>query len=106
MDRELKRLGFRQSKGDPCLYTRKTSEGWMYLVVWVDDVIGAGTTPAMVSDFLRDFKYPFSSSGAFECALKINVVQEGGLIKLSQTPYIEAAAAKFGMTNVKVGLNG
>jgi hypothetical protein len=99
MDRELKRLGFRQSKGDPCLYTRKTSEGWMYLVVWVDDVIGAGTTPAMVSDFLRDFKYPFSSSGAFEYALKINVVQEDGLIKLSQTPYIEAVAAKFGMTN-------
>jgi hypothetical protein len=43
----------------------------------------------MVSDFLRDFKYPSSSSGAFENALKINVVQEDGLIKLSQTPYID-----------------
>ena len=99
MDRELKRHGFRQSKGDPCLYTRKTAEGWMYLVVWVDDVIGAGSTPSMVSDFLRDFKYPFSSSGAFEYALKINVVQEDGLVKLSQTPYIEAMAKKFNLEN-------
>ena len=95
LDRELKRLGFRQSKGDPCLYTRKTSAGTINLVVWVDDVIGSSDNDQLYRQFMRDFRFPYSSSGSFDYALKILVEQADGLVHLHQKPYITALATKF-----------
>ena len=41
LDAELKHHGMIQSKYDPCLYTRRTDQGWMIMVPWVDDCVGA-----------------------------------------------------------------
>ena len=73
LDAELKYHGMVQSKSDPCLYTRKTDEGWMIMASWVDDCVGACTSPNMRDEFFEEFRYPFSSTSNLDYCLKIKV---------------------------------
>ena len=93
----LKSLGFKQSKGDPCLFTRKNEAGFIAVVTWVDDVIGAASSEQLYNEF-RDSvasKFPLSAAGKFEYALKVRVRRKDGLIYMDQQTYIENMAARF-----------
>ena len=102
LDAELKYHGMIQSKYDPCLYTRRTEEGWMIMASWVDDCVGACTIPEMRDDFFDEFRYPFSSTSNLDYCLKIKVdhmIDENGnqLIGLSQPVSIETMAAEYSL---------
>ena len=38
----LKRMGFKRSKADSCLYFRKTDKGLVLIISWIDDLLIAG----------------------------------------------------------------
>ena len=97
LDAHLKSLGFKQSKGDPCLYTRKTEAGFIAVVTWVDDVIGAASSEQLYRDFRNSVasKFPLSAEGKFEYALKVRVRRKDGMIYMDQRTYIEGLATRF-----------
>ena len=98
LDAEMKRLGFNRSTADPCLYTRCDDAGWIIIVVWVDDMIGASSTADLRDEFLSDFRYDFGSiSKELDWVLKIKIERRGPLLAMSQTVYIEGLAEKFGV---------
>ena len=47
--------GFSQSAVDPCLYTRKTGDVFVMMLVWVDDILIAGTNEECLERF--DMQY-------------------------------------------------
>ena len=100
LDAELKHHGMIQSKYDPCLYTRRTDQGWMIMASWVDDCVGACCIPEIRDEFFEEFRYPFSSTSDLDYCLKIKVdhmVDQHGdtLIGLSQPVSIETIAVEY-----------
>ena len=62
-----------------------------------DGGIGAADSMEVYQQFANDFKYPLSDIGPLEYVLKINVRHVGSLLYLSQVPYINELATKFGV---------
>ena len=73
---------FIRSETDPCIYFKTDDDGFVTIILWVDDIILAGTTVEYVNkvrQILRD-KYKMKNLGAINQFLGINFLQnEGGI---------------------------
>ena len=54
--------GFIQSAVDPCLYTRKTAGTTVMMLVWVDDILIAGTNEECLDEVKCELKLKFKMS--------------------------------------------
>ena len=54
--------GFIQSAVDPCLYTRKTGGATVMMLVWVDDILIAGTNEECLDEVKCELKLKFKMS--------------------------------------------
>jgi hypothetical protein len=96
------KLGFRQSKYDPCLFIRSDHRGICFAIAWVDDVIFSFNLPQHEMDqIVREIEklgFILSSVTDLEYYLGIKIeFQEGGRVKLSQKAYLEAILKRFNM---------
>ena len=55
-------LGFKRFRGDRCVFQRGTGADRVRLVVWVDDTLSVGETPAL-NKFERELKVVYKISG-------------------------------------------
>jgi hypothetical protein len=63
-DATLKGCGLEQSTADPCLYTRRAGDGWLYICLYVDALLIVSSTKDDRIDFLAFWqdKFPCSTS--------------------------------------------
>ena len=54
--------GFTQSAVDSCLYTRKTAGTTVMMLVWVDDILIAGTNEECLDEVKCELKLKFKMS--------------------------------------------
>lgn len=104
LDTHLKRMGFIQSAGDPCLYM--SSEGEMFLIaVYVDDILLAGKTNERMSKVKKDLSKQFQvkDMGELHHFLGVKVVQDHttGNVWIGQQTYTETTLKRFGMEDAK-----
>ena len=99
----VERHGMLQSKADPCFYYRHDPDGEsIFLVVWVDDIIGCSTSTDIRDDFIRDFSYEFGSvQRHLTWALKIEIEELESAISLRQRSYIDSMAEKFNASDMR-----
>jgi hypothetical protein len=104
LDGKLKRMGFSQTKGDPCIYTAQDGEPFI-IGVYVDDILLAGKSDrrmAEVKTTLSD-EFNMKDMGELHYFLGVKIIQntETGEIWMGQSVYTSNVLTKFGMTDSK-----
>ena len=83
---------FKRCKADPCIFTRHTSSGTVYLGIWVDDIILVRTINEIneVKAALRK-KFKMTDLGDASFLLGISIIHDRSVrtIHLSQEAYIQ-----------------
>ena len=101
MDSELRRIGFKATASDPCVYTKGSHEEYVMLTLYVDDVLITGPSIGILQQIQDRLKSTFSISelGPVSLILGIEVIRDEaqGTLKLSQRKYVEATLKRFGM---------
>jgi hypothetical protein len=96
---------FTKSEIDPCLYHRKTSRGEVYVTIYVDDLIIAASSLALIDDFKDELKdvYAMKDLGELKYCLGMEVDHNWAehTISIKQTKYILDVLRRFGMSNCK-----
>ena len=104
LDAQLKLMGFKQSKSDPCIYTSVTeSYGVFILAVYVDDILLAGKSQQKIAQVKADLGKQFQLKDMSELHyfLGVSVQQCAEGIWIGQPAYIQALIKKFGMEHCK-----
>ena len=104
LDSQLKRMGFTQTTGDPCLYV--STEGEPFIVaVYVDDVLLAGKSDRRIKEVKCALSSQFNvkDMGELKYFLGVKVVQDipGGTIWMGQPSYTETVLREFSMVDAK-----
>uniref|UniRef100_A0AAG5DHX2 Uncharacterized protein n=1 Tax=Anopheles atroparvus TaxID=41427 RepID=A0AAG5DHX2_ANOAO len=103
IDDVLKTMGFIQSTADPCLYTRKKANQFLFVLVYVDDVIVICNTEEEFAEVIHVLKLNFTISvmGNLRFFLGIRIRLDDGLYCIDQQAYLERVLERFGMLDAK-----
>ena len=101
----LVELGFISSSNDPCLYTLHTSSELMIIVLYVDDILIAGSKRASIESIKAKFKARFEMKDMGEASeilgIEINRDRSKRTLFLHQSRYTEKVLERFEMENSK-----
>ena len=104
LDKHLKKLGFRQSNNDPCIYILQSGGETFIIAVYVDDIILAGNTYESIQTFMKGIaeKFEVLDMGRLHhfVAIKISYL-ESGKIWMGQPTYVRKVLQKFQMDKSK-----
>ena len=95
--------GFVQSKTDYCLFVSHKTEGVIYIIFWVDDIIVAASNDTLLNqtkDRLST-KFRMKDLGPLKWFLGIDFKQFKESIEMSQRKYFEKILSKFNMQDCK-----
>lgn len=94
-------LGFTQSKSDYCLYVWSTEHDIVYLVLYVDDTLLAGSNINVVDSIVQKLSSEFKMKdlGPVKRFMGLNVTIEPDKIEIDQAHYIRKILEKFSMEN-------
>jgi transposase InsO family protein len=107
LDDQLKKMSFKQSNNDPCIYISYALTGEVSFImgVYVDDVILAGKSKEKMTEIKKALaeKFDLKDLGELKYFLGVNVQmkRECGAIWIGQSLYIESVLKKFGMETAK-----
>ena len=104
LDSYLKKMGFLQVPGDPCLYV--SSEGEMFIIaVYVDDILLAGESSKRMNAVKQALsnKFKMKDMGELSYFLGIKVIQDhkSETTWIGQESYTESILKRFGMEEAK-----
>lgn len=98
-------LGFVRSNYEYCLYSKVTEKGHMYLLIYVNDLLLAGTNSADVFNMKKTLSKIFKMKdlGPISYFLGMSIKQDmsNSKITLNQTTYLKSVLCNFGMENCK-----
>ena len=101
IDDTLTSRGFTKSMFDPCLYSRKSQHGVVYVTIYVDDLIIAATNTILIDAFKDELKdvYSMKDLGPLTYCLGMEVSRDSHThtITVKQTKYIHDVLRRFGM---------
>lgn len=83
-------MGFKQSKADYSLFTKKTSGSFIALLVYVDDILIASDNPQSVADLkiLLDQQFKLKDLGDLKFFLGLEIARSEKGIHLCQRKFI------------------
>jgi hypothetical protein len=100
----LIKLGFTQSRSDPCLFIRKNKDKTGFILLYVDDLVIMALTSGEVNDIKTELKKEYSISDLGEAkhilGLQIEHVRKG--IYLGQPAYIDQIIGNADMNDCSI----
>ena len=95
--------GFVKSLADPCVYVKTTEIGQVISVVWVDELIIAGSNTDVLKEFKESLmmRFKMKDLGKLSWFLGIQFKCENDFIEMSQSKYVEKILSRFNMSNCK-----
>ena len=104
LDDKLKKMGFVQTTGDPCIYVAE--EGEMFIIaVYVDDILLAGESDQRMNEVKKGLakQFEMKDMGELHHFLGVKIVQKPDLkeIWIGQEAYTKSVLQKFGMESSK-----
>ena len=91
LDKHLKKMGFKQSKNDPCIYILNSGGEIFIIAVYVHDIILAGKTSEHIQKFINAIaeKFDITDMGKLHhfVGIKINYLNSGN-IWIAQLAYV------------------
>lgn len=95
---------FIRSDNDPCLYSKCIGKDWMYLLVYVDDLICVAQSLKEIEHFKADINQhcKIKDLGELKYYLGLQFERESdGIFKMHQTKYIERKLKEYGFEECK-----
>lgn len=92
--------GFVQSVADPCVYVKTTESGHIVAIVWVNDIIIAGSNADVLKEAKESLMVRFKmiDLGVLSWFLDIQFKCKGDCIEMNQNQYVEKILTKFRMS--------
>jgi hypothetical protein len=101
LNTQLSKLGYNRAYSDPCLYIQKTESDLNLLTVWVDDILSFSTSTKAMQIAKRDISQTFEVTDLGDpkklVGIEITRDRKNKRITITQTKYIEAILAKYGL---------
>lgn len=98
-------LGFQRSLNDSCLYTLNKSGKFLYLCLYVDDILLASKDDCLINStkeqLMKKFKIKDKGPVSHFLGLEIQYDRENGIMKIGQTKFAEKLLSKFNMSDCK-----
>ena len=104
LDKHLKKMGFKQSSYDPCIYVLNSGEEIVIIAVYIDDIIIAGKTEEIVQQYIKKIaeKFDVTDMGTLHHFLGMKITYaDSGNIWIGQPTYVREVLKKFGMDDSK-----
>lgn len=105
IDQWLRGYGLKATKADPCVYTKRSQGDTLVILIWVDDIIIAGSNKRVVADFKAAIsrRFKMKDLGPLEWILGVKIRRDRPRrrLEISQTAYIEQMLKRFGMEECK-----
>ena len=105
IDATMQKHGFRRFASDPCLYVRKTGKQVLYVGIYVDDLVIAGSDIKCINVFKKQLSevYNMKDLGPINHLLGMEVSQDlcKGTLKISQATYIGSILRRFSLGGAK-----
>lgn len=103
LDRLLAKMRFTKSAVDPSLYYMRKGEHYLYLLVYVDDILLTSNSNAMISAVkgLLSAEFEMTELGEPACFLGVQISRNItlGTLSLNQKKYIDDILKRFSMTD-------
>jgi transposase InsO family protein len=103
LDKKLRELGFERLNAETCLYVLKDGKNICFLVVYVDDLLLAGTTKSFTSTVKQQLSSAYRmrdlGPARFILGIEIQRNRRKRTISLSQRQYFDNVLARYGMTD-------
>jgi hypothetical protein len=103
LDKHLKKLDFTPTKPDPCLYTKQTSDGLMFVTTHVDDILLLAPNLKQQSIFIKEFSKQFELVSQFNKVSYLGMTIQrlkNGNISVTQEGYINDILKKHKCDNL------
>ena len=98
-------LAFIRSKFDECVYFKYLGKEFVYLLLYVDDILLAGNCSKVISKVKSEFNKEFEMKdlGAAKKILGIEIMRdrEKKVLRMSQEKYVRKLLEKFGMNQAR-----
>ena len=103
LDTQLKKMKFRQSSYDPCIYVRSEENEVFIIAVYVDDMIFGGEKEITIENMKNAVarKFDVEDMGKLHHFLGVKIIQNPKYIWIGQPAYIQALLRRFSMENSK-----
>ena len=97
--------GFKSCGADECVYVKRTRNGFVYVCLYVDDMIIAAKTSEEIHDVKKSLKNAFKMKELgpvkFILGMEIDHNTTAGTLMIKQTRYIDDVVKRFGQENAK-----
>jgi hypothetical protein len=104
LDTQLKRMGFNQTKSDPCVYISMTGDPFI-IAIYVDDILLASKSNQSMTKIKKEIasKFQVKDLGPLHYFLGVKLVHntENQTIWLRQPTYTQQVLEQVGMSNAK-----
>lgn len=104
LDSVLRKLGFKPSESDPCLYSKHNDDGTTsFIAVYVDDLIIVCESEKEHEAIFKNLNSHFkvTSLGDITHFLGIHVIRSQDGVSLNQKAYIQKLLTRFGLQDAK-----
>ena len=100
-DETIRRFGFEENKEDNCIYAKFLGRKYIFLVLYVDDILLASSDMALLLDTKRflssNFDMKDMGEASYVLGIEIQRDKNRGILGLSQKTYIENVLKRYGM---------
>uniref|UniRef100_A0AAV1VDZ4 Polyprotein n=1 Tax=Peronospora matthiolae TaxID=2874970 RepID=A0AAV1VDZ4_9STRA len=97
--------GFKSCGADQCVYVKRSKSNFIYVCLYVDDMIIAAKTSDEIDDVQNALKSVFKMKelgpAKFILGMEIDHNMTAGTLMIKQTRYIDDVAKRFGQENAK-----
>ena len=101
----IEECGFKQSNADPCLFSKKSKDGLIFLLTYVDDFIITARNIADYDKIEKELSKKFNLTSMGECkfflGMRIHRDRNKKTLSINQAQYISKIADDFKLTNSK-----
>jgi len=104
-DETIRKFGFKENVEDNCVFAKFKNEKYIFLVLYVDDILLASSDVTLLQETKRFLSSNFDmkdlGEASFVLGIKSHRDRNQGVLGLSQEAYIEKASKKFNMHKCK-----
>ncbi|RVW83869.1 Retrovirus-related Pol polyprotein from transposon TNT 1-94 [Vitis vinifera] len=104
-DSFMHRIGFKRCEADHCCYVKSFDNSYIILLLYVDDMLIAGSDIAEINNLKKQLSKQFAMKdlGVAKQILGMRIIRDkaNGTLKLSQSKYVKKVLSKFNMNETK-----
>lgn len=100
-------LGFKENKVDQCIYLKDSGSKFIFLMLYVDDILLASSDPGLLHEtklmLIKFFDMKDLGEASFVLGIEIHKDRSCSVLILSHRAYIDRVLERFNMQNRKSG---